>query len=280
MLSYNKFKIGCGTKAFTLVELLVVIAIIAILISLLLPALSRAKVRAQRAECVNNLRQLGISWTMYSSDFRGNLVTCIPYNPRNVCNTNAWVLGVSEPYNEPKPFGVVDSGVRDSTNRNSISRGRLFPYNNSYGIYRCPNDDRTEGGVPYVRSFSMNNWMNGIGFGNTTNASQAQNYQLFKNESQLTSPTSLWVFIDEDKQTINDGMFVVYMDRKYSWDDLPARRHDFGYGLAFADSHAEIFILRTAQARNWQKPAQLPMYSDGANNPDLEQLRSVTTVLQ
>jgi hypothetical protein len=259
---------------------LVVIATIAILLSLLLPTLGRAKVRAQRTFCVNNLRQLGISWTLYNGEFRGNLVTSVPYNPRNVCNTNAWVLGVSEPYNEPNPFGVVDPGVHDSTNLNCISRGRLFPYNKSYGIYRCPNDDRTEGGVPYVRSLSMNNWMNGISFGNPTNNSHSQSYRMFRNESQFTAPASLWVFIDEDKETINDGMFVVYMDRKYSWDDLPARRHDFGYGLAFADSHAEIYILHTAEARYWRKPAHLPTYSNGTDNPDLEQLRSVTTVLQ
>jgi prepilin-type N-terminal cleavage/methylation domain-containing protein len=285
MWFHKTFRAGRGCPGFTLIELLVVIAIVGILMALLLPALAKGKVRAQRIACLNNLRQLGIAWTMYNGESGGKLVTCVPYEPRNVCNTNAWVLGVSQPANQPNPFGVVDSGVRDSTNLNAISRGRLFPYNKSYGIYRCPSDDRTEGGVPYVRSLSMNNWMNGIGFGNPTNsgaagANSSPAYRVFTKEAQIPSPSSLWVFIDEDKETINDGMFVVYMDQKYSWSDIPARRHDFGYGLTFADTHSEIYALHTAEARYWRKPATLPTLSNGTDNADLEKLREATTVRQ
>jgi prepilin-type N-terminal cleavage/methylation domain-containing protein len=185
-------------RAFSLIELLVVIAIIAILAAMLLPALSSAKSKAQKVACMNNLKQLQTAWIMYNGENSGNIPSCEPFDPATFAiNQNAWVRGVAAILSPPGAFGQVDAGVLDCTNQNALMLGTLYPYLSATGVYRCPGDQRNVNGVPYVRSYSMNNWMNGEPFADAANNLDTA-HRLFKTESSISTPSQLYVFIHEN----------------------------------------------------------------------------------
>ena len=259
-------------RAFTLIELLVVIAIIAILAALLLPVLGKAKKTAKNISCISNLKQLELCAHLYTLDNRdffvpNNSVTSITTSGASgsIAKGVSWCLG---------------QNVRTELTPDFLVNGMLFQYNTSVGIYHCPSDEsRLEDANGQLlpdrrwRSYNMSQSVNGY-----PEFEPMLNFYIpcWKKFTQVGRPvpSELFVFIDENEDTILDSQFGCppknspYFSPGVWW-DMPADRHSRGANLAFADGHVEHWKWKVPKTSLYWVQAV-----DANEQPDYDRVRN------
>lgn len=234
---------------FTLIELLVVIAIIAILASMLLPSLTKAKAKAQGIACLNNNKQLSVAFRLYAEDSNDTLL--------------ASLVPGSNPYRRIRWIeGNVANFDAESADQRYLENGPMWKYaGKSKGVFMCP-ADRSMAKIgnqmkPRIRNISMSQ---AFGTGEWLNKSYGEQtvWKIFQRESDIVKPTKTWIFVDEHPDSINDAAFAnactgaedaATAVRSAQIIDMPASLHNGACGFSFVDGHAEIHKWRGSKIK-------------------------------
>lgn len=218
-----------------MIELLVVIAIIAILAAMLLPALARAKMKAQGVACLNNTKQLGLAWIMYAGDNQDRTPGLLD-DGSTVYTSVQW---------SSNWCGGLMNNNASCVDTTPLIDGELYQYTKSVALYRCAADNTTQSFVfaggsstNRVRSYSMSET---FGKGEWLTS---PTYKTYTKVNQIADTPDTWVFIDEAPNSINDAAFGVQMNppgTSFGYEiDTPSARHGGATGMTFADGHSAI----------------------------------------
>jgi prepilin-type N-terminal cleavage/methylation domain-containing protein len=251
-------------RGFTLVELLVVIAIIALLMSILMPALNYARELGRRIVCMGNLKQLSLAWVMYADENDSDFVNGMsgqdrikPGSSPPVILEEAWVGIVDGSWTKRKQIygSTIDEGIRN---------GALWEYLKQPKVYRCP-----AGKVGEMVSYAIVDAMNGVAQANTK-----QDQVWANNRGDLTKTHSKLLFIDIGK--VRDSSYHIYYDRGL-WGDPPPVRHRDGATVSYADAHCEYIKWKGQETIDFgrkddrEDPDRQPQIPEGRK--DLEQIQ-------
>jgi len=251
------------TAGFTLIELLVVIAIIAILAGMLLPALSKARQKAQATQCLGNMKQLQMAWILYNDDNNGRLVPCGAPGALNPGTNQSWCVGNMR--------SMPQDG--SATNPQFFMDALLGRYAGVAKVFKCISAKTiyVPTGQPYVRSVAMSTWMNNT----PRDTPGGPFYQFYRRIEQLNHPSDLFVWVDEDEATIDNGDFRLdSLELATTFGNAPSAMHNQSSAVGFADGHVELHrwkqVMRNAAVAYLSGPSYRP-----SNNPaDVQWLKS------
>jgi prepilin-type N-terminal cleavage/methylation domain-containing protein/prepilin-type processing-associated H-X9-DG protein len=233
---------------FTLIELLVVIAIIAILAAMLLPALSKAKMRALAASCMSDKRQLTLAWVMYAGDNRDQLA--INSDP-HVNNTTFFPAGSSNPSWIAGTIDWTTGQYNTNTSYMVSDRYALFGgyLSQSLKVFACPAANYVspaQGGQGWdhrVRSVAMDGAVgNGDKYQQPGNPFGWSQWYVAKKTTDFHTPgpSDCWVFTDEHPDSVDDALLYTASYAVTKFTELPGNQHGGACGISFADGHSEI----------------------------------------
>ena len=255
-------------RAFALIELLVVIAIIAVLLSLFIGGISQAKSRAQRVECIGNIRQINLAWLKHASDNDDRLV--LNYKPQTATNTIElpWVQG---------DYHYTYASV---TNTDFLIDPKLAAFAGTIPnprVYRCPAVRHDVQGVPLTRSFGLNQYM-----GAGSRSETLPEYATFTRSHDVPNPAQTFTFLELNPFTICTSMARVPMDTNQptGYFHMPSFLHGGRAAMAFTDGHVDVYGVRDKDTLRTYQVDWLPDHDFAMTNADVLAIRDMASFLK